>query len=382
MIAGMDERIPLPTLLSQVLVAFTIEADNEFEHRMPHRTTNHGRHPGDGEPVGRLPWLVSLAMWARFLRFVDEDGVRADELAKRTGQGRVELTRTLERLAKWWGYLEVEPGASWAKPGPDWVVRPTVAGRKALGIWRGLCGEIEKRWERRFGRDEVEELRAALEGLSAEIAAATELDWPEYLPILGYGLFSKAPAARRTGAVQAATGGQLPLTALLSRVLLAFAMEFEEGFELSLALCANLLRVLDEQGVSVRELPARSGVSKESIEMGMGFLKKRGAVTLATERGRRGKVARLTPLGRAAQDAYRERVRRIEAGWQKRWGKTRLAELRKTLERLAIEDEDGRQRLFAGLEPYPDNWRAEVDRMETLPHYPMVLHRGGFPDGS
>ncbi|HEU5416629.1 MAG TPA: hypothetical protein VFV41_02975 [Streptosporangiaceae bacterium] len=30
--------VPLPTPLSQVLVAFTIEADNEFERRMPHRT--------------------------------------------------------------------------------------------------------------------------------------------------------------------------------------------------------------------------------------------------------------------------------------------------------------------------------------------------------
>jgi hypothetical protein len=30
--------IPLPTLLSQVPVAFTIEFDDEAEHRMAHRT--------------------------------------------------------------------------------------------------------------------------------------------------------------------------------------------------------------------------------------------------------------------------------------------------------------------------------------------------------
>jgi len=35
-----------------------------------------------------------------------------------------------------------------------------------------------------------------------------------------------------------------------------------------------------------------------------------------------------------------------------------------------------------GLEPYPDGWRAEVRRPEALPHYPMVLHRVGYPDGS
>jgi hypothetical protein len=38
--------------------------------------------------------------------------------------------------------------------------------------------------------------------------------------------------------------------------------------------------------------------------------------------------------------------------------------------------------LFRGLEPYPDGWRASVRKPNTLPHYPMVLHRGGFPDGS
>jgi hypothetical protein len=33
---------PLPTLLSQALVAHTIELDNEAEHRLPHRTTEQG----------------------------------------------------------------------------------------------------------------------------------------------------------------------------------------------------------------------------------------------------------------------------------------------------------------------------------------------------
>ena len=31
--------LPLPALLSRALVAFTIEFDNEFERRMPHRTS-------------------------------------------------------------------------------------------------------------------------------------------------------------------------------------------------------------------------------------------------------------------------------------------------------------------------------------------------------
>jgi hypothetical protein len=35
-----------------------------------------------------------------------------------------------------------------------------------------------------------------------------------------------------------------------------------------------------------------------------------------------------------------------------------------------------------GLEPYADGWRTKVRRPEVLPHYPMALHGGGYPDGS
>jgi len=43
---------------------------------------------------------------------------------------------------------------------------------------------------------------------------------------------------------------------------------------------------------------------------------------------------------------------------------------------------DSSSPLWHGLEPDPDGWRAAVRRPDTLPHYSMVLHRGGYPDGS
>jgi hypothetical protein len=38
--ADMADQLPLPAPLSQALVAFTIELDNEVEHQMPHRTSS------------------------------------------------------------------------------------------------------------------------------------------------------------------------------------------------------------------------------------------------------------------------------------------------------------------------------------------------------
>jgi hypothetical protein len=65
-----------------------------------------------------------------------------------------------------------------------------------------------------------------------------------------------------------------------------------------------------------------------------------------------------------------------------RLGKDTIHTLRELLERLVGEPDAQPSPLFRGLEPYPDGWRASVRKPDTLPHYPMVLHRGGFPDGS
>jgi len=76
-------RLPLSALLSQVLVAFIIEFDNEFERQMPHRTTDHGRTQGQG----KVPWLVSMAMWSTCMRFITADGITVRELTKRARTG-------------------------------------------------------------------------------------------------------------------------------------------------------------------------------------------------------------------------------------------------------------------------------------------------------
>jgi hypothetical protein len=72
----------------------------------------------------------------------------------------------------------------------------------------------------------------------------------------------------------------------------------------------------------------------------------------------------------------------IEERWQARFGKDPIRNLRESLGRLVSSPTTQLSPLFKGLEPYPDGWRTSVRKPDTLPHYPMVLHRGGFPDGS
>ena len=365
--------LPLSTLLSQVLVAFTIEFDNESERQMPHRTTQQGSTAGSLH----APWLVSLVMWSNCMRFVGDQGVRVAQLE--------DLARTTTNLngMERWGYVVVRPDPADSRSKPprsDWVIRATPAGRKAQEIWRPLFAAIEKRWQARFGKEEIDRLRESLRALTNQI----DVELPDCLPILGYGLFSRASQRKQRPLVESEDGitSRLPLSGLLSRVLLAFAIEFEGESDLSLSISANIVRVLDEQIVRVRDLPLLTGVSKEAIRMAMGVLQKKGIARVETDpAGSRAKVARLTPKGREAQETYYQLANIIEERWQARFGPHTIRSLRASLERLVGGSSPQLSPLFRGLEPHPEGWRASVQKPQTLPHYPMVLHRGGFPDG-
>jgi DNA-binding MarR family transcriptional regulator len=164
--------------------------------------------------------------------------------------------------------------------------------------------------------------------------------------------------------------------------LLAFAVEFERESSVSLAIYSDVLRVLGEKGTAVSEISSLSGVSKEAVAMALGFLAKRGYLKVMALEGKRGKRVLLDSQGVEACEACIRLLARIEHSWAQRYGEDQLQNLWSCLERIAGDGTPEGSPLFAGLEPYPDGWRAKVPRPKTLPHFPMVLHRGGYPDGS
>jgi len=370
----MASQLPLSALLSQALVGFTTEFDNEFERQMPHRTTRHGRNGG----VRRAPWLVSMAMYLNCMRFVGREGITLGELEK------LALAQTNLNGMMRWGYIMLGPsdGKKPRKsPGAKTVIQATPAGQKSREIWQDLFPSIEKRWEARFGKEETGLLRKTL----ASLVGKVEIDLPDCMPILGYGLRSRIPELKRVERArsEAESASGLPLPVLFSKLLLAFALEFERDSDLSLAISANILRLVGEDGVRVRDLAQLSAVSKEAVAIALSFLVKGRYVVVEPEAPKsRVKVVRLTPKGREAQEKYYALTRTIENGWRKRFGDHAIQALRDSLERLCGDGTAEGSPLFSGLEPYPEGWRASVPKPEWLPHYPMVSHRGGFPDGS
>jgi hypothetical protein len=103
-------------------------------------------------------------------------------------------------------------------------------------------------------------------------------------------------------------------------------------------------------------------------------------------------VVRPTLAGQQAQYIWRPLTAEIERRWRDQFGADQIAGLAGPLHAL-FADGGGRPRIAAGLVPYPDGWRAHppylsqteallADPATALPHYPMVSHRGGYPDGS
>jgi hypothetical protein len=302
---------PLSTPLSHALVAYTIELDNEFEHRFAE--TGIGRRFG-----------ISLVMWSNFLRFVGDDGISVGELPTVAGLPRNKMLSKLGGMERW-GYVFVglatddRPptterdgwGSGRALRG-DWIVRPTEAGLKALEIWPLVRDDVERRWEARFGTDVIDELRRSLAALHGQI----DVELPEYLPIVGSanGMRTEIEPREPRDPTLAEGGPITHLSLLLPQVLLAYTLDLERESEQGLPLSANFLRVLDETGMDVRDLPLAVGVSPEATAMALKYLTKTGDVLVDA------KVARLTQKGLEAQKAAPVLHAEVEKRWEARFG--------------------------------------------------------------
>lgn len=360
----MTAELPLNALVSHALIAWTIEFDYLFEAKVPHITTVGTGHGSFNE--GGI-WLVSQAMWTTYIRFIGPEGTPVRELQARARLSEAGVKSALHHL-EWWHYVTFSPDAADTRAKPryrDLLVHLTPAGRVAQEAWRPLAGQVHRRWVKRLGKDAVDRLQDELR----RVVSALDPDLPDYLPVVQYsdGLRIQLTdpdddAPRRRTPVE-----RLDTSALLSRVLLGMALEFESANPLSLTTSANVLRVIDAKGTPSRELPRRGGVDKAGVVAATNYLQRNGYVDVGRDRD---KVVTLTATGRAAQRAYAKTT----------WRSPALEDVLRGLD------------LSPGLRPPDGSWRKAKpyvsqtsaflnDPRGALPHHPMVLHRGGYPDG-
>jgi hypothetical protein len=397
---GVDLPRPLLALLSQVLVAFTLELDNAFEQSMA-ASGYHGT-------------TLSLMVWCILMRFVREDGASVHEIALQVLAPEKRIKFELGCLERW-GCVLLQPQQGDDRPVPvamhrrtgrklrngwgsgrgirsDWIVRPTREGLKAIQMWPTLFDVIEKRWKTRFGDESIVRLRksllAVVDQLEIELPHALPSDWPE----------AEAFPPRVTK-----SAANLPLPTLLSQLLLEYSIEFGRESPFSLAFCANALRVLGKAPV-LGEIPRLTGSSPERTDIGWRL--RPYVLVEADPSARRGK--RLTLLGLKAQQTYRQLTGEIEKRWEASFGKEEIGRLRENLLGLFTQRDTDGLVLSACLVPpegvvragkqSPALGRRNVgaaaqkrmrdlvmqtqdfvrDPEKTLPHYPLWDMNRGF----
>jgi hypothetical protein len=301
-------------------------------------------------------WTVSTAMYRNCLQWLPAEGLGEAELLA------VARTATdLNGMVRW-GYVEVDGG----------IVRATRRGARALAGWVGVPERIEADWVERFGV----ELREVLVRLAEELDPGL----PDTMPIVRHGWATRRDSEpeRRPGPVAVA---DLGLDSLLARALTAFALEYEASGKISLALSANLLAVLGPEPVPLRDLPDLTGIHRAQIDNAVGYLGRAALAEVAPTKGaKRGKSVALTPRGTKAKAAGEAKLARLEATWGERYGTT-LARVREALAPIAVGGGPDSP-LVAGAVHPPGSWRAEAKPLARLPRFPLVTHRGGFPDGA
>jgi len=388
---GVTWERPLSALLSQILVAFTIEFDNDFERRMRDRG-----HPG----------ALSLVVWSNLMRFLAAGSLPVRNLAAEALAPESRVRFELGCLERW-GFVALQAGVEdhrriasrilrdgWGSGRgirSDWLVSLTAKGLEASEIWPPLFAEIEQRWQARFGPGQIASFRSALEDILHHI----DLELPQALP--GYGDVPLAYPARAAG-----RRVPLPLPALLAQLLLAFTIEFNRESPAPLILCANTLRVLSEQPIPVADLPRLTGGSPETC--GIGWQLKPYVNVEPDRSARRGKVVSLTPRGLEIQRSYRDLVSEIEKRWAARFGNDKFRRLRDSLlelfrDRLLLSQgllpnegtvrageqapSLGRRDIGAAARQRKRDLVAQTemfvsDPAGTLPHYPLWDMNRGF----
>lgn len=153
--------------------------------------------------------------------------------------------------------------------------------------------------------------------------------------------------------------GSFSLPALLSQALLSFTIEFERESGAPLWLCANILRVLGERPIRDSDIPRLTGGSPETS--GIGWQIKPYIVIEPDPAAKRGKVVRLSPLGLAAQQMYRDLTAAIEKRWEAKFGKDKIGRLRESLRELFVPRSGDRLLLAEGLVPAAGTVRSGAD---------------------
>ncbi len=204
------------------------------------------------------------------------------------------------------------------------IVRLTIRGAHVASRWKSHQGTAEERWQRKIGVSQTDKLRTALE----EVVAKMPLEHPHYPASYGAadatitggnGQDWKAVPRERGNTVS-----HLPLSALLSEALVAFAMKYEGKSPVALSLSAAVIKGIPPEGRPVYGLGYSAGMSaliRHGFARVGGFNDK--------------EIVYLTRKGLAVSESYEAWIQEVETEWRSEFDNKPVTTLRRALEEVA-----------------------------------------------
>lgn len=328
-------RTPLPTLLGRALGTFTRVYD---------------RARGEDGTVPQLP------AWANVLRVINPDGTDQQDIVRRAVVAQRIARIGVARLERR-GRLVVEARSIPGRRGKARIVMLTEEGAAARARAESLVAALHDDWRQRFGDDVIDRLGEAL----ASVVNRLPIELPHHVTGYGEGDPSvtggdyhpeqagppRIPAhgqewpvvLRETGS----DASNLPLPALLSQVLAAFAIDYDRERLGGLNRTSNFLRFVGDDGMTLEQARTLGGVK------GNGKTLHERHLDVVVEPGRPRDMTRRvypSPKTRRARDAYPHLVTEIEKDWGGEYGDA-VPALRTVLETMGSH-------LEADLPDYPD----------------------------
>jgi len=269
----------------------------------------------EGAGDGRMP---SLDLWANLLRALDNAGTDRRELPVILRLSKRAVRSRVSTAARHGWVEELQSGRGQVK------VRLTVRGSDVTTRWKTLQASAEERWRAEIGVNLTDRLRASLE----QLVAALPLEHPHYpasygaadASITGGNGQDWQPVLRGNGD----TVSDLPLSALVSQALVAFAMNYEEASPVALSLSATVIRLIPPEGRPLQGLGHAAGISA---------LVRHGFLGVNGNAG--SEIVHMTPKGLAVGRAYDGRIRAVETEWRNAFGDVSITLLRRALEEVA-----------------------------------------------
>ena len=264
------------------------------------------------------------------------------------------------------------------------MVRATRGGRQAQEIFRPLPALIDDRWRTRFGAGAIGHLEQALRAVFDELP----IDPPAYLPVV-------YPDAERQGGAGAPQGDPIgprrvastgPASRPCSRGS-SWPSRSTSRAESRISLpdrCQHAARARPDR--RTRPRPAAADRRVEGGQRDVRGLAGTTRLCRDASPTRPRAAARCSASPRKvckAQQKCRRLLDATEMSWRTTYGAVAVDDLRAALEPLVGDGTLASSPLARGSSPTRTTGAPRVRQAPaTLPHYPMVLHRGGYPDGS